>query len=229
VTSAASARDVAAAMRRRMLTASAAEPAVRGADWRLATVATVGADGTVTTADGIIARRLGTYLGPLVGDLIVITVSGGGNWHAIGPLGAGTGSTWTSYPAAWSASGTAPALGNGTLSAAYTLRGDECHVSIRQVMGTTTSYGTGQFRWSLPFTSTTLPHASMFWTGSAMAGDAGTAYYPGVCRLLSGSNLVMCINPATATGSSTTEWNASRPHTWGSGDYLGLDLTYQIA
>ncbi|MEV4424075.1 hypothetical protein AB0K23_01605 [Streptomyces sp. NPDC049602] len=225
----ASARDVAAAVRRRMLDAAVADPSVRGADWRLATVDTVGSDGTVTTTDGIVARRLATYLDPTSGDLVVITASGIGSWLAIGPLGTGTGSAWTSYAAAWSASGTAPSLGNGTLSSAYTLRGDECHVSIRQVMGSTTTYGTGQFRWSLPFTAATLPNAAMFWTGSAMAGDAGTAYYPGICRLLSGSNLVMCINPATATGSSTTEWNASRPHTWGSGDYLGLDLVYQIA
>lgn len=224
-----SARDVAAAVRRRMLDAAGAEPSVRGSDWRLATVDTVGSDGTVTTTDGIVARRSDLYLRPLAGDLVVITASGIGSWLAVCRLGSGTGSTWTSYPAVWSTSGTAPALGNGTLSTSYTLRGDECHVSIRQVMGSTTTYGTGQFRWSLPFTAVTLPSSAMFWTGSALAGDAGTAYYPGVARLLSGSNLVMCINPATATGSSSTEWNASRPHTWGSGDYLGLDLTYQIA
>ncbi|MEE1813614.1 hypothetical protein PUR59_00975 [Streptomyces sp. SP18ES09] len=172
---------------------------------------------------------MATYLGPLVGDLIVVTVSGGGSWLALGTLGSGTGGNWTPYVSTWSTSGTALALGNGTMSSAYTLRGDECHVSIRQVMGSTSTYGTGQFRWSLPFTAATLPSSLMFWTGSAMAGDAGTAYYPGVARLFSGSNLVMCINPASATGSSGTEWNATRPHTWGTGDYLGLDLTYQIA
>lgn len=66
-------------------------PAVRGSDWRTATVATVGTDGTITTTDGIPARRDETYTTPNVGDLVYITRSSSGNWRATGRPAVGTG------------------------------------------------------------------------------------------------------------------------------------------
>lgn len=99
-------RDLAAALRRSAVTASVDEPSVRGADWRLATVATVSTDGTVTTTDGIIARRLQSYTGPTVGDLIAITQSSAGSWLAKGKLDSGDGS-WTAMTlaAGWNPQG----------------------------------------------------------------------------------------------------------------------------
>lgn len=78
-------RDLADALKRQSVRAGAEAPAVRGADWRLATVTTVGTDGTVT-AGGIKARRLKSYTTPAVGDVIVISQSSSGNWIALGPL-----------------------------------------------------------------------------------------------------------------------------------------------
>lgn len=209
--------------------AGSAAPAVRRADWRLAVVATVGSDGTITTTDGIIARRTEHYLDPTATDLVAITSSGAGNWLCWGRLGTGSGSAWTPYTPTWSTTGAAPSLGNGVLSGEYTLRGDECHVSIRMIAGSTTTFGGGQFRWALPFTAATLPHASMHWTGSALANDAGFAYYPAISRIQSGAAHVMGITSITAAGSTPTEWNVTRPFTWASGDFLGLDITYRIA
>jgi hypothetical protein len=101
-----SARDLAAAIRRSTVTTAAAAPSVRGADWRLATVATVGTDGTVTTTTGIVARRLQSYTGPAVGDLIAITESSLGSWLALGKLESGDGS-WTALTlaAGWTPQG----------------------------------------------------------------------------------------------------------------------------
>lgn len=67
-------------------------PAVRGADWRTATVTVVGA-GTVT-ADGIVCRCLDSYALPLVGDLAVITQSSSGNWLAVGRTTDGSAVGW---------------------------------------------------------------------------------------------------------------------------------------
>ncbi|GAA0454372.1 hypothetical protein ACFQ2B_27995 [Streptomyces stramineus] len=87
--------DLADALRWQAVQASATTPSVRGADWRLATVATVGTDGTVTTGDGITARRMDSYLTPAVGDQVVLTVSGSGNWLALGRTApATTAGTW---------------------------------------------------------------------------------------------------------------------------------------
>lgn len=76
--------QLADALRQQAVQAGAATPAVRGADWRLAVVQTVNADGTILTTDGITARRMETYVGAAATDLIVITQSGNGNWLAWG-------------------------------------------------------------------------------------------------------------------------------------------------
>ncbi|WP_435601442.1 hypothetical protein [Streptomyces sp. C10-9-1] len=81
----------------------ARSPAVRGADWRTAEVATVDAAGTVTTTDGIPVRRLQSYRRPAVGDIVVITRSGAGSWAALGRLDTGTdGWTALTLPGGWS-------------------------------------------------------------------------------------------------------------------------------
>ncbi|MEU3447259.1 hypothetical protein AB0H29_08510 [Streptomyces thermolilacinus] len=60
---------------------------------RQAIVTTVGTDGTITTADGIVARRLATYAGPAVGDLVLIS-PGPGGWYAHGRMAAASSGGW---------------------------------------------------------------------------------------------------------------------------------------
>lgn len=105
--------------------ASDQDPSIRGADWRLAVVASVEATGTVTTTDGIIARRTDLYVTPVVGDTIILTISGIGNWLAIGRMApVSTAGTWQdlTYSGTWSAWGAPyypPAYrinGDGTVS-----------------------------------------------------------------------------------------------------------------
>lgn len=81
-------QDLAAALKRRAVQAAAEAPAVRGGDWRQAVVDTVQA-ATVTTTDGIIARRMDTYTSAAPGDLIAITLSSMGSWLAWGRLADG--------------------------------------------------------------------------------------------------------------------------------------------
>lgn len=101
-----SSRDLAAALQRQTARTGATTPAVRGADWRLATVTAVGT-GTVT-ADGIVVRCLETYTMPLVGDVIAISQSSSGNWIAFGRTASVT-SGWT--PLALSSGCTHPGHG----------------------------------------------------------------------------------------------------------------------
>ncbi|MDQ0791955.1 hypothetical protein [Streptomyces sp. B1I3] len=81
----ASGAALAAALVTAAQTAGAADPSVRGSDWRTGTVTAVPGDGTV--AVGVIqARCLDSYSGPAVGDQVVISQSGAGNWVALGRL-----------------------------------------------------------------------------------------------------------------------------------------------
>ncbi|MFI1830673.1 hypothetical protein ACH41E_30180 [Streptomyces sp. NPDC020412] len=93
---------LAAAVREQALSACSE---VRGADWRTAMVATVNADGTVTTADGVTARRLASYPWPRTGDQVVISQSSAGNWIDLAETAAAGAGTWTAITlaAGWTA------------------------------------------------------------------------------------------------------------------------------
>ncbi|WP_411102434.1 hypothetical protein [Streptomyces sp. cmx-4-9] len=98
------------------------DPSIRGADWRMAVVATIQtATGTITTTDGIIARRTDLYVTPVVGDTIILTVSGVGNWLAVCRMApVSTAGTWQ----ALTYSGTWSAWGSPYYSPAYRINGD---------------------------------------------------------------------------------------------------------
>ncbi|WP_432147965.1 hypothetical protein [Streptomyces sp. bgisy029] len=86
------ARDLVGALRRQAARVGAETPSVRGADWRIAVVATVNAGAnTVVTEDGVEVRRWESYTAPAVGDIIGITQSGGGSWGTWGRWATGPG------------------------------------------------------------------------------------------------------------------------------------------
>lgn len=112
---------LAGALREQAVQAGQDAPRVRGADWRTAIVQTISSDGTVTTSDGITARRAATYLTPAAGDQIVLTQSGAGNWLAAGRLApASTAGTWQpiSLASGWTA------WGSPYWTPAYRINGD---------------------------------------------------------------------------------------------------------
>lgn len=57
---------------------------------------------------------------------------------------------WTSYTPVWSSSGTQPTLGNGSLTGAYNQQGSMITVRIHLTLGSTSTVGTGAYRFTLP-------------------------------------------------------------------------------
>lgn len=129
---------------------------------------------------------------------------------------------WTPYTPAWSASGTAPALGNGALNGRYKQAGKWLQAAIFQSMGSTTTFGTGAYSWSLPVPSTSL--ASFGWVGSGYFRDAsagGTGHFAGACMLASTTTL------NGLSGNALVGQLA--PFTWVNTDFLMLFITYEAA
>lgn len=65
-------------------------------------------------------------------------------------------SAWTTYIPTWSTGGTQPVRNNGTIDGAYKLLGGYGKTTLfwfRVTFGTTTTYGTGSYNISLPFSS----------------------------------------------------------------------------
>lgn len=96
--------DIAGAVREQAEAVGRGTPAIRGSDLRQHTVQAVNSDGTVTTTEGVVARRLPSYIGPAVNDVIVVSRSGAGNYYAHGRMASGTG-VWTplTLSAGWTA------------------------------------------------------------------------------------------------------------------------------
>lgn len=126
-------------------------------------------------------------------------------------------SAWTSYTPVWSSSGTAPSLGNGTLVGYYAKIGRDVTAKIFLSTGSTTTYGTGFYSFTLPLAAAVtgivsgqFAHAGV-WN---LANNGGTFYVcsavivqnsPSVVNgLVNGSGSFMgATNPAAFTGANS--------------------------
>lgn len=108
---------------------------------------------------------------------------------------------WTAYTPVWGSSGTAPALGNGTITGRYIKVGKLVFYKISLVLGTTSTVGTGTYTWTLP------PFAASGSTldnGSGIYLDASTSTRYGVHPFrASGATLNALVASTNASFSAT--------------------------
>lgn len=115
------------------------------------------------------------------------------------------------YQPAWSSSGKAPRLRNGTLSGKYSRSGNRVDVKIHLEMGSETRFGTGDYSFSLPIAASTTSQ--------------------GVTRAVNGSQVSFgaaqvqggFVQPFTTSG---LQYASSVPHAWASGDILEITVSY---
>lgn len=126
---------------------------------------------------------------------------------------------WTPYSTAWTSTGTAPTL-PGALNARYAKIGTKVDVAIWLQIGASTTLGTGQWRFSLPFAPNT---AQVDWLGEWWALGAASAQTTGVA-VVESSLIELPIGGGTANGV-----DATHPFAWANGNQLGVNLTYETA
>lgn len=136
------------------------------------------------------------------------TVGGGPVWTT----------TFTTYVPTWSTTGTAPSLGNGTVAGRYMQIGKFVHFFIALSAGSTTTFGTGQFTFTTPFTLT-----GNNTQGYGIANDGGT-FYPLFVRTLT-TTTVGLYNVA----SPLTTHTGTVPFSWANGDTLEIQVFSEIA
>ena len=124
----------------------------------------------------------------------------------------------TTYTPAWTTSGTAPSLGNGSLLGRYSRTGNLVTVTIEFLAGSTTTFGTGDFRFSLPFTSA----STIQQVGTARLLDSGTAYWVGTAVVGASASFLRMFTTTSAAV------NSGGPFVWASGDNFVLSITYTI-
>jgi hypothetical protein len=123
---------------------------------------------------------------------------------------------WTSFTPTWTATGTAPALGNGTITGRYIHTGKLVIYRARLDMGSTTTYGTGTWNFSIPVAFDT----SGGHVGAAYLSDATGQSYPAATAFF-GSILFITANAGNVT--------PTVPFTWTTSDNLSWTVVYQAA
>lgn len=140
----------------------------------------------------------------------------GTSWIELGKLGA-----WTTYTPTWAASGTAPAIGNGTLSGRYIrLFGRTFATQVLMVAGSTTTFGTGIWSFTTP---SSLTVASVYPYGVGFAGQAANW---AVTVQATDTTFVPYVS-TSSTDTRLTVATATAPTAWSTGHFLTFTITWE--
>jgi len=126
--------------------------------------------------------------------------------------------TSATYTPSWTASGTAPSLGNGTLNGSYSRIGNLVSVQLDLTLGSTTTQGTGYWIFSLPVATSNI----VWLEGFSVSGYSATTYTAG--RTLAVSTSSIGVNVFNAN----TFWGVGVPATWVTGNYVRINFTYRV-
>ncbi|MCG0061746.1 hypothetical protein L0F81_00330 [Streptomyces tricolor] len=129
---------------------------------------------------------------------------------------------WTVYAPTWTAS-TNPSLGNGTLNGRYFKLGRLVVAEVTLFPGSTTTYGSGSWAFSLPVTSATKSTTSLVL--ARMFDQSASANYPGSGQIGSNDTAARFI----AAAGNTANVSATSPFTWAAGDECRITMVYESA
>ena len=138
---------------------------------------------------------------------------------------------WTSYTPTWTATTSNPAIGNGTLTGRYLLMGKTVYVRIYLQYGSTSTAGSGNWKWALPFNNATNITKHLV-VGTSAILDSGTAYYRGWVVISSDyQNRVGIILGRTDTTYIQQDYAVTNtaPMTPANGDFYSLTFCYERA
>jgi hypothetical protein len=124
--------------------------------------------------------------------------------------------------ATWGADTANPTLGNGTMTCKVTKRDGNLKIDGSITMGSTTTYGTGDWFIQLP-----APYATLLATANAMGAcyvlDSGTAFFTGVAKISANAGKVYF-----SIGGQANNVRATVPQTWAVNDVLQFSIEFPI-
>ncbi|WP_405883679.1 hypothetical protein OG747_36850 [Streptomyces sp. NBC_01384] len=130
---------------------------------------------------------------------------------------------WIPYTPVWTAPTTNPSLGNGTLIGRYQKVGRDVHFHINLTCGSTTTYGSGGYGFTLPpFTAANL--------GASMIGVAqllGTNRWAGQIVISPSATGTSTFFPASQTDCRLAFHSATVPETMASGAQVRITGSYE--
>jgi len=134
-------------------------------------------------------------------------------------------SSWQAYTPTWSSDGTAPTIGNGTLSGRYRmLSSDMMLLYVRWIRGSTSTNGTGTYTLTIP-SGYNAANNGQYNLMSGRLLDSGTAHYVAVGIPNPGGTT---INVVVADGSNPRLWSATVPVTPATNDEVNLEGILEV-
>jgi hypothetical protein len=130
---------------------------------------------------------------------------------------------WATYSPSWASTGTTPVIGNGAIEGRYKQQGKVIHYEVLMTAGTTTTFGTGTWTFTLPVTGRT-PTTFRPMGMCRMVDVSATAVYHGF--VTSNDGLTVAANTSASPGASVS---ATVPFTWATTDYMYLAGAYEAA
>lgn len=115
---------------------------------------------------------------------------------------------WASYTPAWTASTTAPDVGNGTLTGRYLKIGRTVYGEVTLTCGSTSTYGSGAWSFSLPATV-----ASSGFSALGSARMSSTATWHGQVSISSAATTFQVTFPTSATNTQSANASQGTPAT----------------
>ena len=132
---------------------------------------------------------------------------------------------YQSYTPTWGGTVTNPVLNDGTLVSRYITRGRSCLWVVKLTMGAGTTYGSGNWSFSLPVTAA---NNGADYLGVAYANDNNTgARYTFIAIVTAGGTTLSAFTPTTA-GTTAGTLTSAVPITWAASDVLRIQVEYEI-
>jgi hypothetical protein len=150
-------------------------------------------------------------------------IPSGDDWKNILDELSALSAAWTAYSPAWTGTVSDPAISNGTITGAYRRIGATLNVRVRIVMGSTTTFGSGVYRISLPYA---LKNGSLL-VAACVDASAGSVAWTGAARIFAetatGDNMRIVVTDGVAGISPTV------PFTWAASDILTIAGAGELA
>lgn len=137
-----------------------------------------------------------------------------------------TSGAWNTYTPAWTSTGTAPSVGNGVIQGRYAIVGRTVHCHINFTPGSTSTFGTNFYSFSLPVAAANQG-ASM--VGQAHILQSGGGRWAGQIIVGPGATAMSPFFPTTGTPAQVQGMTNVIPVTFANGDALRMTFMYEAA
>lgn len=131
---------------------------------------------------------------------------------------------WTNFTPTWTASTTNPTIGNGLLEGTYKRVGNTVHVWMMMTAGSTTTFGSGEYKISLPVTARAISRAVL----SLVMNNDGTRLYNSLAHNAYTTSLSLDSDNVTLFWDTGVVTHNS-PFAWASGDWFIVSGTYEAS